>query len=160
MSFRHTPPKLAQTFVVVADRAQARLFTGTWPDLEDCREVDGMVHPESRLRMHDTVSDRPGRFRTPAGQRTAADPNTDFQHRTTSEFARRIIARLEQGRTNEEFGRWILVAPPVLLGELRREAPPPLAKLLAAEIEKELVHLKPHEILPHVREAIANNRHG
>lgn len=158
MSFRHRAAKSATTCLLIADRALARFLVGTWPELDDCEEVDALVHPISRLREHDTVSDGPGRFRTPAGHPTAAEATTDFQTRTTTEFARELCARLERGRTNAEFGRWIVVAPPKLLGELRRVLPPPLARLMEVEIEKELAHLELRDVLPHVREAIAGAR--
>jgi protein required for attachment to host cells len=154
MSFRHAARRFDTTLIVVADRGQARLFTAPWPELEPADEVDGMIHPESRLRELDTVSDKPGRFRTPAGQHASTDNVTDFRHRTAERFAKKIITRLESGREHLEFSRLVLVAPALFLGELRRESPAELAKLTAAEIDKDLVQASQREIMEHVRAAL------
>lgn len=154
MSFRHEARRPDNLLVAVADRGQARLFSAPWPELEPFDEIDGMVHPESRLREHDTVSDKPGRFRTPAGQHASTDNVTDFRHRTAGDFARHLAVRLENGRLNQEFGRLVLVAPPLFLGELRQTLPTELFRLTVAEIGKDLVHEPPGEILSHVRAVV------
>ncbi|MCH7686550.1 MAG: host attachment protein, partial [Planctomycetes bacterium] len=55
-------------WVLVADRACARIFS---PDLHsnELLEIEDFVHPESRLRRQDTVTDGPGRFEETAGGR-------------------------------------------------------------------------------------------
>lgn len=155
MSFRH-PAQLAEpTLIVVADRGAARLFSAPWPQLEPCVELEGFVHPESRLREHDTVSDRPGRFRTPTGHIAATDVGVDFQHRTAERFAHELLERLESGRKQQEFGRLVLVAPAKFLGELRRELPRDLERMVVAELNRDLVRSQLSEIMEHVRSAIA-----
>lgn len=156
MSFRHEARRSEQTLIVVADRGQARFFAGLWPDLDPWEEQVAFVNPESHVRMHETVTDAPGRFRTPTGQTAATDPKTDFRHQTTASFARRLIERLEEGRNQNQFGRLVVVAPALLLGELRRETPAPLARLVTSEIERDLVRLSSREIRERVQEALAS----
>ncbi|MCA9053223.1 MAG: host attachment protein [Planctomycetaceae bacterium] len=153
MSFRHEPRRPDSTLLVVADRGQARLFSAPWPELEPLTELSGMVHPEGRLREHDTVSDRAGRFRTPSGQRTGAEQATDFRHQTAQEFAREVCERLEAARLQNEFGRLVLVAPALFLGELRQQRSPELKKLTVAEVNLDLVHASVETIGSRVVEA-------
>lgn len=158
MSFRHEARRPDQTLILVADRGQARFFAGPWPHLQPWEEQEAFVNPESHVRMHDTVSDSPGRFRTPTGQTAAMDPKTDFRHQTATSFARRLIERLEEGRNQNQFGRLVVVAPPLFLGELRREATAPLARLVACELERDLVRLPSKEIMERVQEALAESK--
>lgn len=155
MSFRHTPAASAETLVLVADRAQARFFAAEWPRLDPFQEVETLIHPAGRMREHDTVSDGPGRFRTPGGSPTAAEATTDFRHISAAEFARLLIDRVEGARNRNEFGRWLLVAPALLLGEIRKAMPEPLARLLACELEQELVYERPEAIRERLLERLA-----
>lgn len=150
MSFRHEPRHPEATLVVVADRGQARMFTASGPEFESVTELGSLIHPESRVREHDTVSDKPGRFRTPAGQRSATDEASSFRHQTAEKFAREVCVRMEAARINHEFGRLVVAAPPLFLGELRHAMSPELKALTVIEIDQDLVRESKESIVNRV----------
>lgn len=146
MTFKAEPRRPANAWIVVADRARARIFSAEWPSLKDFSEVLSLTHPEGGLRPTDVETREGGQFRTHAGRAVSGQPTTDFRHKTAIEFARQVIDSLEAGRTNQRFGQLLIVAPPLFLGVMREQLPEPLARLVQAEIEKDLVQLPAREI--------------
>ena len=51
---------MRKTWVVVADRSRARLFSVATPK-GPLEELEDLVHPEARSHERDLTSDRPGR---------------------------------------------------------------------------------------------------
>ena len=49
-------------------------------------------------------------------------------------FAAQLVERLERGRLDRAFQRFVLIAPPKLLGKLRSALPESLRALLAATL--------------------------
>lgn len=153
MTYSHEARRPNTTWVVVADRAAARIFASENSDLSDLKEVKALIHAEGASHSRDVVTDRPGRFATGGGSSVAGDPETDFRHQTANAFACEVVEALEDGRTHNAFGRLVVVAPPLFLGTLRQHYPAPLEKLIEREINKELVQLKAAEIADYVRQS-------
>ena len=153
MTFKREPRKPSTGWIVVADRAQARLFKGEWPEFEDLTEIEGLIHPESASRMHDIVTDRAGRFQGNNGRRAATDSQTDFAHQTAVDFGRLVVERLEEGRVHNAFGHLVIISPPMFLGVLRERFGGPLAQLVELEIDKEVASESLNEIRDRVRAA-------
>jgi protein required for attachment to host cells len=130
-----------KTWVVVADRSRARIFTIETPR-GPLHEVEDLVHPEARAHERDLTSDRPGRStdRHSLGNANAA------RDQQAAEFAREIAGRLENGRTHAQFERLVLVAAPDLLGLLRKTINGNLSKLIVRTIDKNLTQQAAPEI--------------
>ncbi|MGD9854908.1 MAG: host attachment protein [Planctomycetaceae bacterium] len=141
-------------WILVADRARARLFRSDWPALAEWTEIESMVHPEGAAHQRDVESDRPGRFGVTGGPIHPGEPETDFKQHTAIEFAGQVIDELERGKNANSYGRLVIVAPALFLGVLRERLPRPLAKLVVAEIEKNLTRQETKSIGKHVREAL------
>lgn len=150
MSHKYTPRRPDNAWVLVADRARARLFSTAWPPNGACVEVEDLIDDEAMLHDRDTGSDVPGAFVSGAGARHRSVPATDFHHRTAERFARRIVERLEDGRRRDQFGQLVLVAPALMLGVLREELSPPLAKLVVEELDRDYTHLTPGDLLKRI----------
>ncbi len=133
---------MQRTWLVVADRARARIFSVASPK-GPLSELEDMVHPESRIQERDLTSDRAGRGT--GGHGSMGTPRTAHDQAAV-EFAREVTARLEAGRTAGSFERLILVAPPDFLGLLRKSQSVNLGKLVDREVAKNLVQLKAAEI--------------
>lgn len=146
MSFRHEPRHSPITWLVVADRAHARIFQCTQPEVNDLRELKSLVHEESACHSRDVYTDRPGRFAGNSGECVAGDPETDFKHQTATTFACQVAEELDRGRMHNEFGSLVIFAPALFLGILREHLSRPLAKLVIAESNKELVHASVDEL--------------
>ena len=138
-----------RTLVVVADSARARFFNPSEDGkaLRQSTQVD-MVRPESRSKVRDLRSDKPGRAFAHAGgnRRGALEPPHDYKkvekHRFTLELAHALNASLE----HHDFDQMVLVAPHRTLGELRKLLPQRVLQLVVREIGKDLTNYTPVEL--------------
>lgn len=151
MTFRHHARKPHENWIVVADRAHARILTTEKPDLSDLREIKTLIHPPGASHPRDVLTDRPGRFPGNSGECASGDSATDYRHQTAQDFAVEVIAALEHGRNHQQFGQLVLIAPPLFLGVLREHLSGPLQKLVKADFAKELVQASLEEIGNFVR---------
>jgi protein required for attachment to host cells len=56
-------------------------------------------------------------------------------------FVHTLATMLDQALRSRRFHRWVLVAPPHLVGMLRKGATPELEKHLMATVDKDLTHV-------------------
>lgn len=143
--------------VIAADAARARFLRLTTRETPDGRrapvleEVEDLVNPEARLRASEVLSEsRPGSRRAgPEGPAHAVDDrrdaNADEQDRRFAEaiaaageaFTRRVAPRLV-----------VVVAPPELLGHLRRYTDRLGGEVV--EVPEDLTRLSPVELHDHL----------
>lgn len=147
MSFRREPAINSTTWIVAADRSRARIFRSHWPDMGDAALVEDHTHPEGRMQAKEVDAGAFGRGRGPDGRSSPYDREVDHRHETAAQMAIEIAERMEAGRARNAFGHVVVVAPPLLLGELRRRFSPELTKLVDAEVDKELVQMEEADIL-------------
>ncbi|PRZ46752.1 protein required for attachment to host cells [Paraburkholderia fungorum] len=133
-------------WIVVANQAASRIFE-TRSSSGEMEEKTAAIHPASRLKEKDLVSDAPGRTydRFGAG-RHRADPVSSQHERETASFANEIASALKEGVTGGEVDTLILVAPPAFLGELRGRLDAKTLQHVTLELGKDLVHLDVHTI--------------
>jgi protein required for attachment to host cells len=141
-------------WILVADRRAARIYAATWPGLRGFVEKESLIHPEGALHGRDMHPDRFGLSHAPDGHGFTNAPQTDDRHFTAGVFAAHIIERLEKGRTDHEFGRLIVFAPPLMLGELRERLSTPLQQLIESDDHKDLVQASNVEVLEHGRQTL------
>jgi protein required for attachment to host cells len=136
--------------VVVADSGKARLLvaeTGESP-LVDERDF---VHPESRLKEQELVSDGPGSERDTAGSgRHSVGGEKDAHRRHAEIFAGELCAEIDRLRQASDLRRIYLVAAPKFLGLLRAALSQQCQDLLAGEINKDLVSHSIEDIRSHL----------
>lgn len=170
---------MSNTWIIVADRARARILTPKeekrkplseiidfvgragyagpekYPP-EKMNELEDFVHPEGQMKPRELKRDRDGNFHetgSPRGvPRQTGDDQTDVEHQTAEQFAAEIVEYLETARMNGEFQRIGLVAAPKFLGVLRQKLTSPLKKMIAFEINKDYSKLKTEEIRKHLPE--------
>ena len=138
MTFKHEARRPSTMWVLVADRARARLFAAEWPELEEFREVQDFAHPEGAAHPRDVEADGPGRLYEASGPKHAADRRTDFKHQTATEFARELVGELQAGKDANTYGRLVLIAPALFLGVLREQVSAPIRNLIVADLDKDL----------------------
>lgn len=155
MSYRHSTEAKPIAWIVVGDRARARIFSTTWPIGDHLEEIETLVHPEGQARDHDVRTDGPGRFKEVGSFPHAGEPRTDHRHRTAVDFAGLVAERLEKGRFANAFGHLVVVAPALYLGALRNCFGSPLAKLVRTEIAKDYTQLPARDLLPLLQQAPA-----
>lgn len=146
-----TMPKVR---VLVADGSKARWFQVDTPNGE-LDEISTLTHPQARQHEQDLTTeqkdlntDRAGR-RSDYGQGQRSALNEASRSPKESElnrFASDITKMLESERTQGNLERLYLVAPPSFLGVLRKHMDDDLKRLVAEEVQKDLVVRKPTEI--------------
>jgi protein required for attachment to host cells len=141
---------MSKCWVVVAESSYARIFDCAKPG-GALREIEGLVHPESRLHAQSLHSDAPGRTFDSFGQgRHALVPDTDPKRHEAKVFARDIARHLESARVGKKLEALVLVAPPAFLGLLREHISEPCRQRVVQTISKNLVHENKKAIADHL----------
>ncbi|MDH3633241.1 MAG: host attachment protein [Gammaproteobacteria bacterium] len=136
--------------VVVADGSKARILvaeSGQSPLIDD----RDFIHPESRLREQDLVSDGTGSESDAGGygkhsmghERTAHD-------KEMKNFADELCVEIDRLRQGSDLRRVYLVASPKFLGLLRSSMNKQCSALLEGEISKDLVNHSIDDIRSHL----------
>jgi protein required for attachment to host cells len=123
-------------WILVADSGKARIFSRN-KKFSALEELETLVHPESRLRRQDLVSDRPGQVqesRTP-GESVNEEP-TDPKVVEAQLFAREIAARLRKARSVNAFRHLVVVADPRFLGLIRANLDEETGNRIVASLAK------------------------
>lgn len=130
---------MSQYWIVVAEAAQARLFSRS-KKFSEFEELDSLVHPESRLPGRELERDRPGvGFKSHGPGADVKNKPTDPKRREAMEFAARLANVLRQARMRGDYQRLILVADPGFLGLLRANLDDATASVTELEITKNIV---------------------
>jgi protein required for attachment to host cells len=135
-----------RTWILVAHRAGAVVFESHGPGvpLQRALQID---HERGRLKAGELEEDRPGRaFDRHGGGRHAHSKEHNATDHVESELAHRLAERLEQGRSESQFERLVLIAPAKLLGKLREALSAPLRELVVASLSKDLAHASPEQL--------------
>ena len=127
------------TWVLVADGEKAlflrnELNTRDY-DLQVIRQ-ETMDNPATHLQG----TDRPGRANSASGARGAAFQETNWHELAEDRFAGDIAEILNKATKNGAFQQIVIVAPPAVLGILRKQFTPATASKVLAEIPKTLTN--------------------
>ena len=126
-------------WVVVADGEKALFLRNegdeVYPNLEVFREVK-----EENPSTHDQGTDRPGRFNDGPSPHKSAVEETDWHRIEKERFAKEIAERLYKAAHRGDFDRLVIVAPPLVMGEMRKELHKEVKDRLVAEIPKTLTN--------------------
>jgi protein required for attachment to host cells len=140
--------KSVRTLVLVADDAFARLLIHESRGGE-LREIAG-TSIEQYAEGAAAFADRQGRsgFGAKGTAMQTFAPRQTLDDYQRANFARHIVETLEEAVHANRPQRLVVVAPPKMLGVLRKDLPEALHRLLSAEIAKDLVKVPVHD-LPH-----------
>jgi protein required for attachment to host cells len=138
-------------WILIADASGARVFSTDSAEglLHLERELD---NPQGRARTQELVTDEPGRLRKGGipGVRSAMDPRTTAHQAAGETFASQLAAMLDKEAQRGRFDALAVVAPPHFLGLLRSRLSKKSEQLLRATLDRDLVHVRPEEIRPHL----------
>lgn len=127
---------------VVMDAGHARLLTklgrtGHWTELRDFR-ADGHHHAGQSGTSHESMG----------SARHGVHPHSDPHRLDKKDFADQMAGRLAEITTAEAPDAVVLVAPPAVLGDLRRMLAPSVNKLITADLAKDFVKIPIRELTP------------
>lgn len=140
------------TWVVVADSEKA-LFLCNGRDMSNVQlSIIHQMH-HSNPATREQGSDRPGRFSSGPGLGRAAVDDTDWHEISKKRFAKEIADALYGHAHKGEFERLIIVAPPLMLGEMRQEFHKEVSDRVVSEIPKTLTNHSTSDIQSIVEES-------
>lgn len=116
----------SRTWVVVADNARIRIFLNLANSQRLFPVFGGIFDPELQDDWH-------------AGQ----------------PLAKQVAEFVEKGAADSQFDQLVLIAPPLMLKDLRGHLGPKAAKFVAAELGKDLTQLPQGELTVRLHEALA-----
>ncbi|RWK54038.1 host attachment family protein [Mesorhizobium sp.] len=130
-------------WVVVADGEKALFLENRgdtqYPDLQVVQEME-QANPATR----EQGSDRPGRYSDGPSVHRSAVEDTDWHRLGKERFADEVAERLYKLAHRGAFKEMVLIAPPQVLGDMRRKLHKEVAEKITVEIPKTLTN---HTIL-------------
>lgn len=138
-------------WVLVGDGRKALMLQNHGdPDLLDLRVIEARV--DENPSTHEQGTDAPGRAFPPHGKgaRSAVE-STDWHELEKEHFAREMAERLNAAAESGEMKEIVIVAPPRVLGELRKAISAKTAARVKGEIGKDLTH----HPLPEIEKALS-----
>ncbi|WP_099866823.1 host attachment family protein [Pararhizobium haloflavum] len=126
-------------WVVVADGEKALFLRNEGdamnPNLEVFREM-AQENPATR----EQGTDKPGRMHDAGPGHRSGVADTDWHQIGKERFAKDIAARLYKYAHSGRFDRLVLVAPPTVLGDMRKELHTEVAERIVSEVPKTLTN--------------------
>jgi protein required for attachment to host cells len=148
---------MPNTWVVVADSGQARIFTADTPT-DDLTEREDYAHTEARVAERRLVSDRKGQTADSQGRRHAYSGEETPRRTEARAFARMLAGRLESARVRGDLQHVVLVAAPEFLGLLRAALDGETRKKVESSLPLDLVSLTAGEIRARLPERLYQER--
>jgi protein required for attachment to host cells len=139
----------SQALVLVGDGKRALLLRNQGSPAHVHLSLEREVHHEDPP-TRELGTDRPGRKPGADGVSRSAIEQTDYHQQAETRFAADVAATLYEMEHAHEFDDLVVVAPPKMLGDLRAAMHPEVARLIVAEIPKDLVSQPLPEIARHI----------
>ncbi len=126
-------------WVVVADGEKALFLRNegdaTYPNLQVVREI-GQENPPTR----EQGVERPGRYADGPSSHKSAFDEADWHRLGKARFADEIAQLLYRMAHRGDFDHLVIVAPPMVLGEMRKKLHAEVADRVVAEVPKTLTN--------------------
>jgi protein required for attachment to host cells len=136
-------------WVVVADGEKALFLTnegdGKFPNLTVMRLMEEENPPD-----REQGTDKPGRFNDGPSPHRSAVEETDWHRVAKERFADHISETLYKAAHRGDFKEIVIVAPPLVLGEIRKTMHKTVQEKVIAEIPKTLTNVPVGEIEKHL----------
>jgi protein required for attachment to host cells len=142
------------TWICVADGARARFLHCDGPGRDIEPALNYVLAAPARAHNMAMTVDRPGRTFDSAGQGRHAYDEGDWQEEEKSRFAGKVMAVLDRAAAEHRFDRLVMVAPPVMMGALRKHMAAIGARMEVVEVVKDLTHATPREMMCHLTEVL------
>lgn len=137
---------MSKTWILLADRAGARLYENDGPG-KGLHLIQDIPHPQGRLKNQDINADKPGRSFDSHGQgRHAMSKEHEPVEQVAIQFAQHLSHVLDQGRGTNRYKHLVLAAEPRFLGELRAALNAHTAALVAGSLDHDLMHVQESEL--------------
>jgi protein required for attachment to host cells len=160
--------KTPVTWILVADSRQAQIYVRhkveKWIPFPHNRRnqfeeiiahepvaVPGMRWRAESIHEYDFGPDTTARvFESVGDARHMSEPHITVQEEIRQHLARSIAQSLYRAHMEKAFDRLVLIAPPKMLGEIKRQLDGKLVRMIVAEMPKDLTHYEGEELADHL----------
>ena len=134
------------TWILAADASRARIFEFGGGD-SALREIVDFQHPEGRAQERELVSDARGRRHGGnARQGNTSQPAKDAAQHEMEKFSRNVCAYLDDAQQHHRFDELCVIAPPTLLGVIRRQLSKETQQRVLSEIPRDVAWLDARQL--------------
>jgi len=142
--------KTVRTWILIADGARARVLETLGPG-HGVHAVESHVFQGDHSATHDLVSDREGRTYSSHGPgRSAIEARSDPHRELKTQFAHHLAQMLAKDLERGSYDRLLVIAPPVMLGDLRSAITPAVRAKVIGELAKDLTKTPNSEVASHL----------
>lgn len=89
-------------------------------------------------------------FESASSARHMAEPHIDARQEVKDHFARTIAERLNRAKLDKLYDRLVLIAPPKMLGEIKKYLEKRVLKQIVAEMPKDLTYFDAESLAEHL----------
>jgi len=140
---------MSVTWIMVANASQAKLFAHKGPR-QGLELVKSFLHPESREKTSNLVSDRSG-----AGPGHGAFVQaTDPKHHEAERFAQEMARELDQGRLKNAYDRLVLVASAPFMGMMNHRLNGQVRQKVSTSIDRDYTRLPVKDLAGHLERVV------
>ncbi len=132
------PPIIPRNSLILVGDGQKALFLRNRGSAQRIDLVVERILEQKNPATREQGTDRPGRSIASVGVARSAMEEADWHHIAKERFANEIAKALYHHAHANLFERLIIIAPPKILGKLRKAFHPEVLERIAAEIPKEL----------------------
>jgi len=132
------PPIIPRNSLILVGDGQKALFLRNRGSAQRIDLVVERILEQENPATREQGTDRPGRSIASVGVARSAMEEVDWHHIAKERFANEIAKALYHHAHANLFERLIIIAPPKILGKLRKAFHPEVLERIAAEIPKEL----------------------
>jgi protein required for attachment to host cells len=140
---------MAITWILVANASLAKLYANLGPN-KGLTLVKEMIHPESRQKNSELVTDRAGSMASAGNGLGSKQSQTEPKTHQAKVFAQELAQELYRGRAKNAFGRAIVFAPPAFMGMLNSVLDSPTAQLITDRFEKDYTKTSEPKLKEHL----------
>lgn len=116
--------------------------------------IKQLIHPESRKKDQDLVSDKPGHYKSHNFNRGAFIPDTSPKEVVLEEFARQIANELDLARSQNQYKNLVLISQPKMMGLIQKANNAHVKNLILETINKDNIHFTESEIIDELTTAL------
>lgn len=135
-----------ETWILVANRAEARIFAYPSNKKSQMRFLRKIENPRGRLKAQDINADKPGVFSSVYAYGSKLESEQSPTERVAEEFAKTIATQLEHEKSHNNFEKLIVIADPTFLGLLRSKMSRDLHRHVIQEVAKDLGAVSTNEM--------------
>ncbi len=140
--------------LAVFNHHAARFLLGS--NVKNLSEVASLVCPESKLPGRELSRDAPSRDQERNSPRHAYEPHTTVREKYTQEFGREVANYLDDERKKNNYRFLVLVAPPDMLGAMRKSLNKECGQMVVDSYQKNMASMEVEDIIAALPKNIQN----